>query len=257
VGDLPRFSFYDHLKAARFLHDLIEEAKKEPVAEGGMGFIPGSPVGQGVLSHMRSDNLEFCFVWNKPNAGWYCDFAMKDVPAGLPSCFGSPVAYPFQTRKAAVEYARMTVRMILSTEKASGPEETAVPDEPEKGDETLISFYGAWLSIPLELIKAIESAHERIKEAGAAKQIGANELSTDSDWHHRRLSELRREFWRDTSGVPDSDFRLDQATFEQLSDGQMNMLLIALACAHRAGILRHPQIGVKKFHEDTFGKSRA
>jgi hypothetical protein len=111
------------------LRELLPWARAEAkklIAEGGMlGFELGA-LGAATSPYATEDNLDALVIYPAPLGGWHADVLFREVPLGVPSAMGSPVANPYKTQSEAAAAGKQLLVFILCME-AKGKAEKKEP----------------------------------------------------------------------------------------------------------------------------------
>lgn len=220
---LDPVTIYDLWKGRRLLERLLPEAERLAAGMEAGGFEAGTPIGRSQMPWMRIDNVDLCHLYRGPSGGWYCDFVLQEAGPGGANVFGSPEAHPFAQRDNALDFAVHTLAALIAATKTPTP-------TPDAEDDQAISFYGTWITPPLELFAAIRQAAADLHFVDGR----------DEDDLRAHLTALRTELWPHTAAAEDNLVEIDHQALAALSHEAQARLLVVLACARVKGIFRHP-----------------
>jgi hypothetical protein len=106
------------------LQSLLPWAREEAERLRSSGEIYIGALARAQVAYVTEENLEALVIYEAPEGGWHADVVLKEVPSGVPNCFGSPTEDPLPTYDAAMEIGKKTLVMLLvlaATDMEAGP----------------------------------------------------------------------------------------------------------------------------------------
>lgn len=190
-------------RLAELLPAAIEEAKNE-----GLKVITGTAPASGLAAHLTMANFHSLIVHEGEQGGWVVDLMLKDMPPGVPSVLGTPVATPHKTRDEAVEMAPKLLAYM--TKLAMSPKEKPVAPVFEYFDVN---------------VTMVPTILEAMVAAGMTQQV-------ESSYCVGRLNEVSKKYFPEGATVEKMD---------ALNHDQRKEVLVVLHMASAMGMFRYPE----------------
>jgi len=190
----------------------------------------GTMLGHALFSRIKAENLDALIV-HRGVKGWYADVLLKDMPAGLPTVFGTPSNMPHPTRALAEEDGKA---MLMITFRAIYEQENIARDKAPE-DLRLFELHGVTYSLPGHVIDGIKSVFDAMDESytGTPDSVSA------------RLLERVAPF-------VDDNGKMDIEAMEDQPDEEKMKMLASMATLLCMGIFRLPQKTPDPIPDDNF-----
>lgn len=110
------------LVGQRLLKRLLPAAIDQATHAGdAMKFSAESAIAKTMQAYLKVENLHSLVIYEGERGGWHLDIMFRNMPPGVPTVMGSPVAHPHHSRQKAFESAPFfltgIVRMCLDAPK--------------------------------------------------------------------------------------------------------------------------------------------
>ncbi len=145
----------------RRLRDMLGRARAEARKRArSMDAVPQNLLSQSFIETVREKHLDSLMVYEEGQGRWFGDLAFKNLPVGLPTVMGTPVAMPKATREEALSEAYLILVFFL---QAIEEQKTTSRDKPSE-NVRIFELYGFSFKLPVEVIEMSSTIKENLKE---------------------------------------------------------------------------------------------
>ena len=146
-SQMPMLHDVARANAAHLLRELLPLAAVRKAEMDGGHATASNPLSQGLMRHLRPDNVTGVHIHVNEHGGWYADLLLTNVPAGLPDVIGTPSSSPLTTRDAAIDAGITLLALVLAL--AEEPTE-----KPEGDDLRYFDFDSFCIGVPSQVVEA-------------------------------------------------------------------------------------------------------
>jgi hypothetical protein len=107
----------NRMRARALLRKLLPEARKILEGKGSYEIKPESDVGENSIPHYKIDRCVGIHIYEGDKGGWFADLQFENLPAGIPTVFGTPMALPHRVREEALASAVKFLALVLANDR--------------------------------------------------------------------------------------------------------------------------------------------